>query len=115
MNTLRLLCLSVVFFVASVRAGDVFFASSRSPSEAGRLMANGQRYEPSGFACMTDAFPVGTQLLVRCGGRAVILRVTDRAPSWVSGRSLGLSPFVFAMLTDGSSSVVSVSVEAGTR
>ncbi len=67
-------------------------ASWYGPSFAGRLTADGERYDPLALTAASPWLPFGTRLRVvdLRTGRAVQVRVDDRGP-WVGGRVLDLS------------------------
>lgn len=67
-------------------------ASYYGKREAGKIMANGNRFDPEKMTCASRTFPFGTRLLVTypTTGKSVVVTVTDRGP-WVHGRVLDLS------------------------
>lgn len=61
----------------------------------GRIMANGLPFNPDALTCAHPSLPFGTQLMVTCGLRSVVVTVTDRT----DGRTdLDLSRRAFAEL-----------------
>jgi len=58
---------------------------------AGRMTANGERYDPRAMTAAHRTLPFGTLVKVqRADGQSVIVRINDRGP-FVSGRILDLS------------------------
>lgn len=67
-------------------------ASWYGPGFAGRLTANGERFDPSALTCAHRTLPFGTRLEVTNleNGRTVVVRVNDRGP-YAHGRLIDLS------------------------
>jgi rare lipoprotein A len=77
----------------------------------GKLMANGQRFDPDKFTCACWDYPLGTRLRVRNGLRWVIVEVTDRGPNLDLGRTIDLSCAAFAKLASLRLGVINVIIE----
>lgn len=70
------------------QAGWATYYASRF---AGRVTANGERYDPGAMTAAHRTLPFGTLVRVqRADGRSVVVRINDRGP-YVSGRILDLS------------------------
>ena len=67
-------------------------ASWYGPGFAGRLTANGERFDPSELTCAHRKFKFGTMLEVTNleNGRSVVVRVNDRGP-YAKNRVIDLS------------------------
>ena len=67
-------------------------ASWYGPGFAGRLTANGERFDPSALTCAHRTFKFGTMLEVTNldNGRTVVVRVNDRGP-YAKNRVIDLS------------------------
>lgn len=92
---------------------------------AGRLMANGKKFDPDKLTCASWFFPLGTKLVVRydlgptVGSACVFVEVTDRGPARrlvARGRIIDLSRAAFDCLTSGfpaarKAGLISVTVE----
>ncbi|HEY3594722.1 MAG TPA: septal ring lytic transglycosylase RlpA family protein [Polyangiaceae bacterium] len=58
---------------------------------AGRVTANGERYDPGAMTAAHRRLPFGTYVKVhRADGRTIVVRINDRGP-YVNGRILDLS------------------------
>ncbi len=91
-------------------------ASWYGESHRGKLMANGQRFDPGKMTAASWFYPLGTRVRVSLQdpSRAVIVTVTDRGParSLVSeGRIIDLAQAAFAQLASPSRGLVPVTVE----
>lgn len=71
---------------------QVGMASWYGPGFAGRLTANGERFDPSELTCAHRTFKFGTILEVTNleNGRSVVVRVNDRGP-YAKNRVIDLS------------------------
>lgn len=71
---------------------QVGMASWYGPGFAGRLTANGERFDPSKLTCAHRTFKFGTILEVTNleNGRSVVVRVNDRGP-YAKNRVIDLS------------------------
>lgn len=71
---------------------QVGMASWYGPGFAGRLTANGERFDPSALTCAHRTFKFGTMLEVTNldNGRSVLVRVNDRGP-YAKNRVIDLS------------------------
>ena len=56
----------------------------------GELTASGEPYNAYGYTAAHKTLPLGTELVVRYGGRSVRVTVNDRGP-YIAGRELDLS------------------------
>ena len=63
----------------------------------GKLMANGQPFNPAAMTVAHKTLPFGTRVLFQLGPRTIIATVTDRGP-FVAGREFDLSSGAFARL-----------------
>jgi rare lipoprotein A len=68
----------------------VGLASWYGPGFEGLPTASGEPYDPYGYTAAHKTMPLGTDLVVRYGGRSVQVTVNDRGP-YVGGRELDLS------------------------
>src|SRR4051812_22194467 len=75
---------SLVIMVILVGAltGKGALASWYGEEHRGRLMANGQRFDPDRLTAASWFYPMGTRLVVEHSGRKVAVTVTDRGPAW---------------------------------
>src|SRR5579859_2662631 len=114
----------VIFLFASlgVRAGtlpETGFASWYGEEHRGKLMANGQRFNPDKSTAASWFYPLGTKVRVTLESdsvpaRTVVVTVTDRGPSWElvrSGRIIDLSHAPFRRLAKPSLGLARVRVE----
>lgn len=118
MKTLLILLVLLVRSCSPALAGT---ASWYGDENRGRLMANGQRFDPARFICASWEYPLGTRLSVsRADGipLSVIVTVTDRGPhrrfvrqgraidlsraafERIEGLEMGLVPVVITRLPD---------------
>ena len=67
-------------------------ASFYSWDFAGKLTANGERFNPRAMTAASRTLPFGTMVRVtnRANGRSVVVRINDRGP-FIAGRSIDLS------------------------
>ena len=63
----------------------------------GKLMANGQPFDPAALTVAHKTLPFGTRVRFQLGPRTIIATVTDRGP-FVAGREFDLSSGAFARL-----------------
>lgn len=68
----------------------VGLASWYGPGFEGLPTASGEPYDPYGYTAAHKTMPLGTDLVVKYGGRSVQVTVNDRGP-YVGGRDLDLS------------------------
>ena len=80
--------------------------------QAGRLTANGERFNPQAMTCAHRTLPLGSVVKVTdiATGRNVSLEVTDRGP-YVRGRIVDLSEGAARELGVGDKGVVVVRIE----
>lgn len=78
----------------------------------GKLMANGQPFDPAGMTCATRLWPLGTMLRVQELGTNLIVyvEVTDRGPAAWAGCIIDLSHRAFRRLADPRVGHVSVHI-----
>jgi len=91
----QLFCIAVLagaFLVLSDghAATKVGLASWYGPGFEGQPTASGEIFNPHGFTAAHNTLPMGTELIVSYGGRAVKVVVNDRGP-YSGGRELDLS------------------------
>jgi rare lipoprotein A len=72
---------------AQTKAG---LASWYGPGFEGQPTASGEIFDPHGFTAAHKTLPLGTELVVKYGGRSVEVVVNDRGP-YSGGRELDLS------------------------
>ena len=84
--------LATLQFVGAPGARAGGLASFYGYDFAGRLTANGERYNPMGMTAASRTLPFGTIVRVtnRNTGRSVVVRINDRGP-FVGGRVIDLS------------------------
>jgi rare lipoprotein A (peptidoglycan hydrolase) len=80
----------------------------------GRIMANGQTFNPDALTCACWDWPLGSWLLVEHNDghsvRTVRVQVTDRGPDRRLGRMIDLSRAAFARLSSTEIGIITVSV-----
>jgi rare lipoprotein A len=106
-----------VLGVPAAKAGGM--ASFYGYDFAGKLTANGERYNPMGMTAASKTLPFGTIVRVtnRNNGRSVVVRINDRGP-YVGGRVIDLSQGaagVVGMLGSGVAPVDIAIVGRGSR
>lgn len=80
----------------------------------GRIMANGQPFDPSQMTCASWFYPLGTKLRVSHKNRSVIVIVTDRGPAWRlvrQGRVIDLSRASFRLMSDLRVGLIDVTIQ----
>jgi rare lipoprotein A len=84
--------LACVFLVLGEGCAEakVGLASWYGPGFEGLPTASGEPYDPYGYTAAHKTMPLGTDLMVKYGGRSVQVTVNDRGP-YVGGRDLDLS------------------------
>jgi rare lipoprotein A len=82
-------CLFLVLGSGCAEA-KVGLASWYGPGFEGLPTASGEPYDPYGYTAAHKTMPLGTDLVVKYGGRSVQVTVNDRGP-FVAGRDLDLS------------------------
>ncbi len=86
-------------------------ASWYGEDHRGKLMANGEPFDPDRLTCASWHYPFGTRLLIEQGGRRVIVTVTDRGPNRrLRGRIVDLSRAAFSQLANLEQGLVPVVV-----
>ena len=86
-------------------------ASWYGEDHRGRLMANGQRFNPDRLTCASWNYPFGTELRVTHGHRTVTVIVTDRGPAPDLHRDIDLSAAAFRRLADPNLGLIRVTIE----
>ena len=79
---------------------------------AGRLTANGERFNPDALTCAHKTLPLGSNLRVTNteNGKEVVLRLTDRGP-YIRGRIVDLSERAAKVLGFHERGLAHVSIE----
>lgn len=104
---LRLL-LALAFILAPLVAqAEQGKASWYGPGFNGHRTACGQKFNQMAMTAAHKTLPCGTRVMVRMGGRSIIVRINDRGP-FVRGRIIDLSKGAARAL--GMSGVASVTV-----
>jgi rare lipoprotein A len=77
------------------------------------VMANGQKFNDSGFTCAAWGYPFGTMLLVTNIQtlKSIRVRVTDRISERFAKTRIDLSRLAFSQLAELERGVISVKVE----
>jgi rare lipoprotein A len=100
-------------FLTPQTGAEIVTASWYGEEVEGRLMANGQPFDPSALTCASWDYPFGTLLRVTHKARAVIVTVTDRGPAkrlYRKGRKLDLSRAAFACLASLKLGIITVDI-----
>src|SRR4051794_18881587 len=71
----------LVLAVQVVARAEPMVATYYANKYAGKPTASGQPYDPYEFTAAHPSLPFGTKLLVRYGGKSVIVTINDRIPS----------------------------------
>ena len=130
MNIAKILILGIVVAAAAVvvfgvelidklrgRKSDRFDGKASWYGEGyrGKLMANGERFNPDAMTCACWLWPLGTKLEIQHGQRSVIVTVTDRGPAASLDRMIDLSLAAFARIAPLENGVVAVTVREVSR
>ncbi len=100
----------------SPRHPDMGLASWYGEEHRGKLMANGQRFDPEKLTAASWFFPLGTSVRVQALARAprtVVVTITDRGPARHlvrTGRIIDLSHAAFERLASPKTGLISVTV-----
>ncbi len=91
-------------------------ASWYGESHRGKVMANGQRFDPSKMTAASWSYPLGTRVRVslKDSARSVVVTITDRGPARSlvgEGRIIDLAQAAFEQLARPSIGLVAVEVE----
>jgi rare lipoprotein A len=89
-------------------------ASFYGHSHEGRLMANGQPFNPHALSAASWFYPLGSWVTVTHGARTVRCQITDRGPARRlvrQGRTIDLSEAAFERIADKRSGLVTVKIE----
>jgi rare lipoprotein A len=91
-------------------------ASFYGESHRGRLMTNGERFDPDKMTAASWFYPLGTRVKVTLTGFScsVIVTITDRGPAHRlvrGGRIIDLAQAAFAQLSGPSIGLIPVTVE----
>ena len=125
MNTIVALALGLTFLTAPRSHGAdqkpvVGLAAWYGEKYRGKLMANGERFDPEAFTASCWYYPLGTRVRVSCypagnqAPRAVVATVTDRGPVQRlrdQGRVIDLSLAAFRALASPKVGIIRVTVE----
>ena len=100
----------IVLACAVCRAEIVSWYGDES---AGRLMANGQPFNPKAITCASRSYPLGTRLRVTnlANGRSVEVVVTDRGPARRLHRDIDLSKAAFKQIAPLRLGLIQVTIE----
>ncbi len=92
LTALGICVLATLQFLGAPAAKAGGMASFYGFDFAGRLTANGERYNPMGMTAASKTLPFGTVVRVtnRNNGRSVVVRINDRGP-FIAGRVIDLS------------------------
>jgi rare lipoprotein A len=104
------ICLLLAAGALTCRADQ---ASWYGEEHRGRLMANGQRFDPDKLTAASWFYDLGTRVVVTCDDRSVVVEITDRGPAKrlvEKGRTIDLSHAAFAKLADPDVGLIDVSV-----
>jgi rare lipoprotein A len=110
----------VVYVVVTTGLADTppeaGLASWYDESHRGKLMANGERFDPGKMTAASWSYPLGTRVRVslKDSSRAVVVAITDRGPAHRlvrEGSIIDLSEAAFAQLADTRFGLISVTVE----
>jgi rare lipoprotein A len=119
MTALGISLLTTLQFLGAPAAKAGGMASFYGFDFAGKLTANGERYNPMGLTAASKTLPFGTMVRVtnRNNGRSVVVRINDRGP-YVGGRVIDMSQGaagVLGMLGSGVAPVEIAIVGHGSR
>ena len=78
----------------------------------GKIMANGEPFDPDAMTCASNDYPLGTRLRVTYMGTVIHVTVTDRGPRKDLCRMLDLSREAFRCLAHPKVGVIWVEAEA---
>ncbi len=116
--TAALLVTAVTAVLASSRDGTGV-ASWYGEEHRGKLMANGEKFDPDKLTAASWFYPLGTDVRVTVSApdqapRTVVVKITDRGPARRlvrDGRIIDLAQAAFEQLADPDLGLISVKVE----
>jgi rare lipoprotein A len=119
LTALSIAVLSTLQFLGAPAAKAGGLASFYGFDFAGRLTANGERYNPMGMTAASKTLPFGTIVRVtnRNNGRSVVVRINDRGP-YIGGRVIDMSQGaagVLGMINSGVAPVDIAIIGRGSR
>ena len=119
LTALGISLLTTLQFLGAPSAKANGLASFYGYDFAGRLTANGERFNPQAMTAASKTLPFGTLVRVsnRNNGRSVVVRINDRGP-YVGGRVIDLSlgaASVVGMLNSGVAAVDIAIIGSGAR
>jgi rare lipoprotein A len=88
-------------------------ASWYGEDHRGRLMANGQPFNPDKFTAASWFYKLGSRVVVTHAGRCVVVEITDRGPAQRlvrAGRKIDLSRAAFARLANPGEGLIDVTL-----
>ena len=98
---MRLICVILASLLAAVTAPARDIASWYGEDHRGKIMTNGQPFDPDKLTAASWFFDLGTKVLVEYHGRKVIVEITDRGPNLRlvrQGRKIDLARAAFGKL-----------------
>jgi rare lipoprotein A len=106
---------AAVFFLTltyAVAKGDTGTASWYGSECAGKIMANGQPFNPKAITAAAWGYPLGTRLLVTnlANGRTVEVPCLDRGPAKRLHRIIDLSESAFKQIADTRTGLITVTI-----
>ncbi|HTS16408.1 MAG TPA: septal ring lytic transglycosylase RlpA family protein [Verrucomicrobiae bacterium] len=102
-----------ILVALSVACQAVELASWYGEENRGRLMANGQPFDPDKLTAASWDYDLGTKVVVTRGDRSVVVEITDRGPArrlFREGRKIDLSEAAFAKLADTDEGLIEVTI-----
>lgn len=104
------LVLFLLLIIRTICKGESGTASWYGSECAGKLMANGQPFDPAKLTCAAWRWPLGTRLRVSFGQKSVVVFLTDRGPARRLNRVIDLSEAAFKQLADPKLGLVEVNI-----
>ena len=102
-----------ILLVLCAACQAVDLASWYGERDRGRLMSNGQPFDPDKLTAASWEYDLGTKVVVTHGDRSVVVEVTDRGPArrlFRAGRKIDLSEAAFARLADPDDGLIEVTI-----
>ena len=78
-------CLTLFLVASAAVKAEQMVASWYGPGFEGRSTASGEPFDPYDYTAASKTYDFGTRLIVTYEGRSVVVRVTDRGPTWRAG------------------------------
>jgi rare lipoprotein A len=106
--------LTIWMFLAAMACQAADQASWYGENHRGRLMANGQPFDPDKLTAASWFYDLGTKVVVTCDDRSVVVEITDRGPAKrlvQKGRTLDLSRAAFAKLASPDLGLIDVTIK----